>query len=280
MNNLNLAVIIPVYNIVGDEDKKMFGESVGSVFNQKNDVYPSELVIITDSKTKSDVVDNIILDSKEFKKIKSHKDVQIKIIINDENPDNYQAQINKAVKETTTDYFVILDSDDEFTNIYMSNLDLHMKNITKDAYLTLVIDTNLNKEPIRYINEICWAKDVTGENHGELTQGLLKDYNLVSLNGAAISKEKFLEIGGLKESFKLSFMYELLLRFSHNDGSSYCVPKIGYIRKNGRPNSLMANLMNELSEEEVKFWWNLAKTEFLWPFDRNKTFKPTKEALL
>jgi hypothetical protein len=75
-------------------------------------------------------------------------------------------------------------------------------------------------------------------------------------------------------------MYELLLRFSHNDGSSYCVPKIGYIRKNGRPNSLMANLMNELSEEEVKFWWNLAKTEFLWPFDRNKTFKPTKEALL
>jgi hypothetical protein len=105
----------------------------------------------------------------------------------------------------------------------------------------------------------------------------LMNYNLVSINGAVIRKEKFEEAGGLKESMKLSFIYEFLMRFTNIDGITYTIPKIGYLRKIGRENSYIAKQIN-MDSDEVTFWWNLAKKEYVWPHDRNKNYIKKQEA--
>jgi hypothetical protein len=104
----------------------------------------------------------------------------------------------------------------------------------------------------------------------------LMNYNLVSINGAVIRKEKFEEAGGLKESMKLSFIYEFLMRFTNIDGITYTIPKIGYLRKINRENCYLAEMM-QMEGDEVNFWWGLAKKEYVWPHDRNKTYVKKEE---
>jgi hypothetical protein len=263
-NTLDLTVIIPINKLENDLDKQLFGEAIKSVFNQNNSILPKEVIVITNTETSK------LIDFKEFD--------SVRFVINDETSDNVQSQINKAVAEVKTSFFMVLDSDDELTNFYMTNLSIHMEEMTNvDMFLPLIADVTLDKKIHRYINEICWAKDMTNDRHGFLTMETLMNYNLVSINGAAIRKEKFEEAGGLKESMKLSFVYEFLMRFTNIDGIAYAVPKIGYLRKMGRENSYLAQ-QAEMEVDEVTFWWNLAKKEYVWPHDRNKPYVKKQEA--
>jgi hypothetical protein len=257
----NLTIIIPLNKLENDLDNELFAQAVESIYTEKNNLLPKEVIVITNKETKS--------------KIKT--DRPITFIINNETCDNVQSQINKAVKEVKTGFFMVLDSDDELTNFYLSNLAIHMEEMENvDMFLPLIADVTLDKRIHRYINEINWAKDVTNDKHGYLTMETLMNYNLVSINGAAIRKEKFEEAGGLKESMKLSFVYEFLMRFTNIDGVTYTVPKIGYLRKMGRENSYLAQ-QSVMEIDEVNFWWSLAKKEYVWPHDRNKAYVKKQE---
>lgn len=261
INKLDLTVIIPIHNLENDLDKELFQQSIESLFNQKNNITPSEVIIVTNKETK--------------KEIKT--DRPVRFVINNETSNNIQSQINIAVEESKTDFFMVLDFDDELTQIYFSNvLDYmqEMKNV--DMFLPIIADVTIDKKIHRYINEINWAKDVTNDKHGYLTMETLMNYNLVSINGAVIRKEKFQEAGGLKPSIKLSFIYEFLMRFTNIDGITYTIPKIGYLRKFGRENSYLTE-QSKMDSDEVNFWWNLAKKEYVWPHDRNKTYTKKQE---
>jgi hypothetical protein len=262
-NNIleNLTVIIPLNKLENELDNELFTQAVESIYNEKNNLLPKEVIVITNKETKAQI----------------KTDRAITFVINNETSDNVQSQINKAVKEVKTTFFMVLDSDDELTDFYFKNLAMHMEEMENvDMFLPLVADVTLDKRIHRYINEINWAKDVTNDKHGYLTMETLMNYNLVSINGAAIRKEKFEEAGGLKESMKLSFVYEFLMRFTNIDGIAYTVPKIGYLRKMGRENSYLAQQAT-MEHDEVTFWWNLAKKEYVWPHDRNKTYVKKQE---
>jgi ASC-1-like (ASCH) protein len=263
-NTLDLTVIIPINKLENDLDKNLFAESIKSIHNQIDNIAPKEIIIVTNDETSKSI------DLKEYK--------SARFVINNETFDNVQSQINKAVKEVKTSFFMVLDSDDEITNFYFKNVAMHMEEMPNvDMFLSLIADVTLDKKIHRYINEINWAKDMTNDRHGYLTMETLMNYNLVSINGAVIRKEKFEESGGLKESMKLSFVYEFLMRFTNIDGITYTVPKIGYLRKMGRENSYLAQ-QADMEGDEVNFWWNLAKKEYVWPHDRNKSYVKKQEA--
>jgi hypothetical protein len=260
-NILDLTVIIPIHKFENDLDKQLFSQAVDSVFNQKNDFLPKEVLVITNTETKGEI----------------NTDKNIKFVINDETSDNIQSQINKAVEQVETSFFMVLDFDDELTPFYFENLSVHMEEMpTVDMFLPIIADTTLDKKIHRYINEVNWAKDLTNDKHGYLTMETLMNYNLVSISGGVIKKEKFEEAGGLKASIKLSFIYEFLMRFTNIDGITYTIPKIGYLRKFGRENSYL-NQQTKMDGDEVSFWWNLAKKEYVWPHDRNKTYVKKEE---
>ncbi len=257
----NLTVIIPLNKLENELDTQLFNVAIESIFTQKSDIVPSEVIIITNKETKEQI----------------KTDRPVSFVLNDETSNNYQSQINKAVKEVKTSFFMILDGDDEFTPIYFENVSDHMEEMSNvDMFLPIVADVTLDKKIHRYINEINWAKDVTNDKHGYLTMETLMNYNLVSINGAVIRKEKFEEAGGLKESMKLTFVYEFLMRFTNIDGITYTIPKIGYLRKINRENCYLAE-MSKMDGDEVNFWWGLAKKEYVWPHDRNKTYVKKEE---
>lgn len=263
-NKLDLTVIIPLNKLENDLDKELFGVAIDSIFNQNNQISPKEVILITNTETKQ------LIDLSKYN--------DVKVIINDETSNNYQSQINKAVKEVSTTFFMVLDGDDELTPLYFKNLSDHMEEMSNvDMFLPIIADVTLDKKIHRYINEINWAKDVTNDRHGYLVMETLMNYNLISINGAVIRKEKFEEAGGLKESIRLSFVYEFLMRFTNIDGITYTIPKIGYLRKIGRENSYLTEI-SQMDSDEVAFWWNLAKKEYVWPHDRNKTYVKKQEA--
>jgi hypothetical protein len=221
----------------------------------------------------------LVITTTETKK-EINTDKNIKFVINDETSDNIQSQINKAVEQVETSFFMVLDFDDELTPFYFENLSAHMEEMsTVDMFLPIIADTTLDKKIHRYINEVNWAKDLTNDKHGYLTMETLMNYNLVSISGGVIRKEKFEEAGGLKPSIKLSFIYEFLMRFTNIDGITYTIPKIGYLRKFGRENSYL-NEQTKMDGDEITFWWNLAKKEYVWPHDRNKAYVKKEEISL
>lgn len=265
-NTLDLTVIIPINTLENDLDKQLFADAIKSVYKQNNNFAAKEVIVITTKKTSESI------DLKEYK--------SARFVINDETADNIQSQINKAVEEVKTNFFMVLDFDDELTPFYFSNISDHMEEMTNvDMFLPIIADTTLDKKIHRYINEVNWAKDLTNDKHGYLTMETLMNYNLVSISGGVIKKEKFEEAGGLKPSIKLSFIYEFLMRFTNIDGVTYTIPKIGYLRKFGRENSYL-NEQSKMEGDEVTFWWNLAKKEYVWPHDRNKTYIKKQEAPL
>jgi hypothetical protein len=260
-NILDLTVIIPIHKFESDSEKQLFSEAIESVFNQKNGHAPKEVVIVTTTETKKEI----------------QTERKVRFVINDESYDNIQSQVNKAVEEVKTAFFMVLDFDDELTPFYFENLATHMEEMPNvDMFMPIIADTTLDKKIHRYINEVNWAKDLTNDKHGYLTMETLMNYNLVTTSGAAIRKEKFEEAGGFKPSIKLSFVYEFLMRFTNVDGIAYTIPKIGYLRKFGRENSYL-NEQSKMDADEVSFWWGLAKKEYVWPHDRNKTYVKKQE---
>jgi hypothetical protein len=92
-----------------------------------------------------------------------------------------------------------------------------------------------------------------------------------------IKKSSFLDFGLIKSSFKLTFGYEFFLRMTHNSVKIISIPKIGYKHTNLRQGSIFWNYKNGenvLTDDEVKFWIESAKKEYLFINDRNIKYEP------
>ena len=57
-------------------------------------------------------------------------------------------------------------------------------------------------------------------------------------------KSIFDDFGGFKKSFKLTFVYELLLRLTYNSVEIMTIPRIGYKHSNMREGSIFWNYKN------------------------------------
>jgi hypothetical protein len=92
-----------------------------------------------------------------------------------------------------------------------------------------------------------------------------------------IKKQKFLEFGKLKSNFKLTFGYEFFLRMTNNGVKFLTIPKIGYKHMNLRDGSIFWNYKNSddrLTEDEVGFWIDKAKKEYLFINQRDIKYEP------
>ena len=86
--------------------------------------------------------------------------------------------------------------------------------------------------------------------------------------------KSFQKLGKLKASIKLTFIYEFLLRVTFNDGKIMIIPKLGYRHSNQREGSLFIQYQTTLSQDEARFWLNLAKKEYFFKEDRRITYEP------
>lgn len=188
---------------------------------------------------------------------------------------SYPAQVMLALDHVKTDYFSVLEYDDEFTPKWFDNVEKYM-NFNGDEFLgflplTEVIDSKTN-EVIAYANEAFWASSFS-EEIGYLDLEAIKDYFNFNTSGGVFKTKEFLALGGLKTSMKLVFWYEFLFRALYKEKKIFVVPKVGYRHYAYVDGCLTSEYTETMSEKEVEWWIDLAKKEYYFPQDRKKTYE-------
>lgn len=245
----DLTVIIPIDKI-DDTTRPMFDKALASVGENAK-------VMVVGPKA-------------ELDKLKDTKLIFV------ENEDvNLPKQVNVAVAEVKTKYFTVLEYDDEFTKNWFNNVDKWSEaNPGFFAYLPIneVFDYKKNNEPTGYLNEPVWASSFS-EKLGYFDNDSLMNYASVNCTGGVFDKDAFVEIGGLKESMKLSFWYEMLLRANYKAKTIYVIPKVGLKHGVNRDGSLLDVYSKTMGPDEADWWLNLAREEYFFKKDRKKVYQ-------
>lgn len=139
MDNIKISVILPVYNA-----EKTISRTITSIINQNYDNY--ELIVINDGST-----DNSAKICKGF----LEKNPKIKYIELENN--GVSNARNCGIKNSTGDYIMFIDSDDEYTSIALQTV---IEKLQEDTTLELIafsyerIHINTNKVKIMHTNNI------------------------------------------------------------------------------------------------------------------------------
>jgi hypothetical protein len=248
-----ITVIIPIVNI-DDEGVKLFETAYESAKKQ------ADKVIVVGPKE----------DVEKVEKVK-HAATKWVSVYNDGDT-SYPSQVMLGVENVKTDYFCVLEYDDVLTENWFKNVGLYF-NDECSGYLPLTEVTDYEtKETISYANEAFWATSFC-EELGYLDIDSLQDYLNFNTSGAVFRLKDFLQVGGLKKSMKLVFWYEFLFRALYKQKKFYVVPKVGYIHTANRAGCLTNTYKDEMSSKEIEWWLELAKKEYFFPQDRNKTYE-------
>jgi hypothetical protein len=257
---MNTSVIIPIHEY-NDNVLSLVKKSINSVFKQEN-VNTIPEIIVVGPKEVIELLSSVLNTESIYP--------QIRFITNFGNID-YQSQVNLAVDLISTEYFSVLEFDDEYANTYFKNVEKYTKSYPEvDIFLTMMIEVNDENHAIKLTNETVWAQQFIGENGemGYLNLNALKQYTDFKLSGAIIKTSEFKNIGKYKTNIKLTFMYEFLLRALNNACKIYSIPKIGYKHLASRDGSMFSEYLRNMSVVERKFWFETANKESNFTTDR------------
>jgi len=171
-----------------------------------------------------------------------------------------------------TEWFSILEVDDEYSKHWFKNVEKYVTYYDSiDIFLPLVVDVDATNNFLGFTNESVWAMKFS-EKLGVLDNNTLLNYQNYQTSGAVIRKSSYEDVGMLKPTIKLTFVYEFLLRATYNDLQIMTIPKIGYKHTNMRELSLFWNYKHDeeikLIPEEAEFWVGTAKKEYFFTYDR------------
>jgi hypothetical protein len=249
----NITVILPVHRIE-DSYRVMLDNAIKSVEQFHEDV---KLMIVCPPSVKSELTDisNVL---------------EVNIITNNTKTD-FCSQVNLGIEKCDTEWFSILEIDDEYKPIWLKSTNEYVKTYTDvDVFLPVVKDINTDGNFVSFTNESTWAYGFS-EKQGVLDNEVLLDFQNYQISGGLYKTQVIKDNGSLKENIKLTFGYEFLLRLTHNSVKIMTVPKVGYQHLNFREDSLFwlykNDETNKVSEDEAKFWLETAKKEF---FFKNK----------
>ena len=258
MEKFDVSVILPIKSSGAIDFKDYFTKCIESIKNQKTKI--NELVIVHTNET------SLIeyLNSFDFGDINVSKHEWTQ-------EPNFAKQVNYGVASAKSKWVSIFEFDDEYSNIWFKNVDLYSKAYPEnEVFLPVVIDTDEKGLFAGFTNEATFAMNISSEM-GVLTNETLQQYQNFQISGMVIKKQTYLDWGGLKSSFKLTFGYEFFLRLTHNTVKIMTIPKIGYKHINLRTGSIFWNYKNGenvLTGDEVKFWIDSAKKEYFFINDR------------
>jgi glycosyltransferase involved in cell wall biosynthesis len=259
-----ISVILPIKSGKSNLFDEYFAKCIQSVQNQNS--YVEEVVIVHTDET---LLTNF-LDSFDFSGLSVNR------VVWNEEP-NFSNQVNKGVSEAKSNWVSLLEFDDEYSKIWFKNVDKYIKHYDNvDAFLPIVVDVDEKGVFAGFTNEATFAANFTTEI-GILTNDVLQTYQNFQISGMVIKKDAFLNNGGFKSHFKLTFGYEFFLRMTNSSVNFMTIPKIGYKHMNMREGSIFWNYKNgndRLSEDEVRFWIESAKKEYLFTADREIKYEP------
>jgi len=198
----NVSVILPIKSskTVGFVD--FFDRAIQSLTTQKVGV--NELIIVHTNE------DHLVeyLNNYDFNGLNV-----VKHVWTDE--PNYASQVNFGVEKATSEWVTLFEFDDEYANIWFKNVRTYVNAYSDvEVFLPIVVDVDNKGVFAGFTNEATFAANFTQEI-GVLTHDTLLEYQNFQTSGMAIKKSTFVENGGFKPSFKLTYGYEFFLRLTN-----------------------------------------------------------------
>ena len=259
-----ISVILPIKSGKAIDFEEFFDKAITSVKNQKELV--NELIIVH-------------VGEDYFKNYVSSYDFSdLNVIIEEYSGEpSFANQVNYGVNKATSEWVSILEFDDEYSNVWFKNAKNYMEIYGDvDAFLPIVVDVDSKGVFVGFTNEATFAANFSTEM-GYLDNETLLTYQNFQTSGMLIRKKAYIDFGMIKSSLKLTFSYEFLLRMTNNNVKIMTIPKIGYKHMNLREGSIFWNYKNGdnlLSEDEVRFWIDSAKKEYLFIKERELNYEP------
>jgi hypothetical protein len=266
--NIDLSVIIPVHAVADPNFETLLNTALMSIEN--NEVHPSNVVIV---RCGCGDVKNVV-DSLD----KSKYSFNLTVLENGTGKE-FQNQMNFAVSQISTKYFSFLEFDDEYSIKWFKNVKAYTEMYSDiDMFLPIISDVSETNQFIGHTNEAAWAYNFSN-TLGQLDNEVLLAYPNINPDGMVMNTEVFKEIGGYKPSIRLTFNYEMLLRFTNTGRNIMVIPKFGYKHMNMRPGSLFWEYKNsadpnfKVESDEGRFWMDVAQKEYFFTEDRNITYE-------
>lgn len=259
MEKTQISIILPIHEL-DETTKQLFNNAVQSVKDQL--VRPDELVIVTPKGS----------EAATYIKTFDFGDYKDSVVIaENEGKTDFASQINYGVSVCKSEWFSILEYDDEYAKIWFKNV-LHYRETHPSVglFMPIVIDVDSANGFIGFTNEAVWANGFSDEL-GVLDLNALLNYQNFNTDGMVIKKSIYNEFGGFKSNIQLTFIYEFLLRMTFKDVRVMVIPRFGYKHINQRAGSLFAKYKETLNPVESKWWLSTAKKEYYFPNERKIT---------
>lgn len=202
-------------------------------------------------------------------------DSDFTFLVNGGNTD-FCSQVNFAAGNVRTEWFSILEHDDEFAqNWFGMAHDYFYGNENASVFLPInqVFDSTINEW--QFGNESVWASSFSDEL-GYFDKDCLHTPLPYFLSGGIFNTDDFLKAGGLKASLGVAFTYEFLLRMTNKKLDVYVVPKEGYKHVIGRDGSISKHWLDTLSDGDIQKYYALAKREYTFKEDRGTSILEIK----
>lgn len=251
-----MVVVIPVH---------VFDEDVKNMLQRALDSVPSGFDIrISCAHGIKDDINGIVGEKK------------VEILENEDGGNNnFQSLVNRAIDGY--EWFSILEFDDIYSPIWKNNVLAYLEHKPDTSVLMCMEDLVDEKmEFIGFGNDAPWASSFSDEI-GYIDNECLKAYFDFYMTGSLFNVGDWKNVGGLKETMKLTFWYEFLLRATNLGKKVFVMPKVGYIHMIGRKNSLVDICKETLSDEEGQFWFDTARHEYFYKEDRKKEYSKEEE---
>jgi len=194
--------------------------------------------------------------------------------------DSFAELVNTAANNIEEKWFSILEFDDTYTPIWLDNAKKYiefMPDMSVFMFLEDITDFN-NGKYIGFGNAEAWASSFSNEI-GYIDNDCLQNYFDFYLTGSIFNTADWREVGGLKPSIKITFWYEWLLRLTNKSKKVFVIPKVCYNHTLGRSGSLVEIYKETVDKEESQWLFDLAKREYFFKEDRNKTYEDYKKNL-
>jgi len=258
----DLVVIIPLHE---------FNKNVNNLLSKAVESVPSDIEVRISCKNG--------LSEKIKKYYKDYKNVVIYESELADSPSDFCSLVNQAVEDTK--WFSILEYDDEYTKIWFDNFKKYA-DFYSDVSVFVPMEDLIDDSDNKFVgigNEAPWASSFSNEL-GYIDNDCLQNFFDFYMTGSVFNADDWKSVKGLKPSIKLTFWYEWLLRATYKGKKIYVIPKVGYKHRLGRPGSLVESYKNEIDSKESDFWINLAKKEYFFADERDKSkyvYNPNKE---
>lgn len=249
---MDITVIIPMHEIDASYHSYI-QKSITSL--SKSTIKPKEVLLVGPQ--------NVLTQLKEeVSKLDSEN--SYRLVVN-ESDTSYCSQVNLAVSEVKTDFFMVLEIDDDINHNYFEKVLEYSKFYDSDIFMSLIAHTNIRNELLFVSNATAWVAGQT-EVKGFVDITAAQSNKNYDITGAIIRTEIFNSLEGFKPEIKITFNRELLLRMMYIKDAKVCVvPIFGYQHVSDRPNSLFNQYKEQkITSHEFDFWQNTADTEYIW----------------